>query len=113
MAARGDEEEVSDILLESPKVDRSVLRLVLALVPTMNWRIASIDITNAFLQGKAIEPDRVIYIKPPPEVTQGMPGLFWRAKKCIYGLLDGPRSCHIKVAEILVLMINNLGILEF
>ena len=102
ITARGDQEKDLDLLLASPTADRSILRLVLGLVPILKWRVASLDITNAFLQGNELPPSRQIYIRPPPEVLQGKPGIVWKAKKCIYGLADAPLSWHKSLTEALV-----------
>lgn len=42
------------------------------------------DIKAAFLQGTELTRD--IYIHPPPEVQTK--GIFWKLKKCVYGLTD-------------------------
>ena len=62
----------------------------------MSWRLMSLDIKTAFLQGQSI--DRTIYIKPPPEANTNM---LWRLNKCIYGLADAPRCFYLHLREVL------------
>lgn len=105
LTVRGDQENVSNVPVASPTADKAVLRMALALVPVMGWRIASLDITNAFLQGKDLGDGRQVYIRPPVEVIKGCSDIVWRAKKCVYGLADAPLSWHKSLTEQLL----NLG----
>ena len=102
ITARGDQEDVSTLLLSSPTADKAILRLVLACVPSAQWVIASVDITNAFLQGDDLPAERQVYVRPPEEVRREKPELIWRAKKCIYGLADAPRSWHMSLTDRMV-----------
>ena len=99
LTVRGDQEDSTNVQVASPTADKAVLRLALALVPVMGWSIASIDITNAFLQGKELDSGRQVYIRPPDEVTAERGNIVWRAKKCAYGLADAPLSWHKSLKE--------------
>ena len=46
---------------------RENLKLVLALITLQSWKIHSMDIKSAFLQGKPIE--REVFLKPPKEAS--------------------------------------------
>ena len=88
---RGFEEE-EHFRTDSPTCLRETLRLALALFPTKQWRINSIDFKTAFLQGKPI--DREIYVKPPREVNTNK---IWKLKKTAYGLKDAPREWYLRL----------------
>ena len=45
---------------------------------------SSIDIKTAFLQGEELTCE--VYIIPPKELRR--PGIVWRLKKFVYGLID-------------------------
>ena len=51
----------------NPTCGRENLRLLFALTSSCNWRINTLDIKSAFLQGKSIERD--VFIKPPKEAN--------------------------------------------
>ena len=76
--------------------------MALALVPVMRWRIASLDITNAFQPGQELGEGRQVYIRPPAEVLAEDRDVVWRAKKCVYGLADAPLSWHKSLTEQMV-----------
>ena len=59
------------------------MRMALALVPVMGWRIASLGIANAFLHGQELGEGATA------GVLADSKGVVWRAKKCVYGLADG------------------------
>ncbi|VDI80197.1 Hypothetical predicted protein, partial [Mytilus galloprovincialis] len=56
--------------------------------------IHSIDIKAAFLQGKEI--DRIIFVKPPNELSSDKP-VAWKLNKCVYGLIDASRNWFLSV----------------
>ena len=66
LVARGFEEDSSKFRKDSPTCGRESLRLVFLTAALMSWRLESIDITAAFLQGGSLE--REVYLKPPPDV---------------------------------------------
>ena len=98
LVARGFEEDSSDIRKDSPTCARESLRLVFVTAALMCWRLESIDVTAAFLQGGTLE--REVYLRPPPDVCAS--GKIWRLRKCIYGLNDAPRYWYRKVKEVLL-----------
>ena len=62
---------------------------------TRKWKIHSIDIKAAFLQGRPI--DRKVYLLPPVEAE--VENTIWKLKTCIYGLGDASRSWYLSVRE--------------
>ena len=100
LVALGYQEKNSNIRRDSPTCHKDSIRVVLMLVAAYQWEIEHIDVQSAFLQGKEIT--RSVYIKPPVEAQAT--GL-WKLKKCIYGLVDGPRNWYVELKETLV----NLG----
>ena len=64
LVMRGYEED-DEFQRDSPMCKRESVRLSLAILSTMAWKLQSIDVKTAFLQGKAIE--RNVYLKPPRE----------------------------------------------
>ena len=87
LVARGFQENVDDLKVDSPTCMKETTRLVLFLASSMKWKINSIDIKAAFLQGKSI--DRDLYLKPPKEAEAQ--GRLWKLKKAVYRLLDASR----------------------
>ena len=55
LVVKGFEEQTSDILKDSPTCAKEGLRFVLTLIAHNEWKINSIDIKTAFLQGKEID----------------------------------------------------------
>ena len=96
LCARGFEEE-SDIRSDSPTCSREGVRIALTLIAAQKWKVNSLDVKTAFLQGRAI--DRDIYVRPPKEADTTM---IWKLKKTVYGLNDASRSWYLKLREELV-----------
>ena len=97
LVAKGFEEQNSDILMNSPTCSKEGLRFVLALIVHNEWKINSIDIKTAFLQGEDI--DRELFILPPKEANTCN---VWRLKKCPCGLVDASRKWYNKVKSVLL-----------
>ena len=93
LVARGFEERMNDARTDSPTCSRQSLRMAFVTASTMKWKIHSMDITSAFLQGNGIE--RNVYLKPPPEANSK--GVVWKLKRVIYGLNDAPRAWYERV----------------
>ncbi|CAC5414014.1 unnamed protein product [Mytilus coruscus] len=93
LVVRGFEEE-NEVKSDSPIVHKESLRLFLALASTSEFDIHSIDIKAAFLQGKEI--DRVIFVKPPKELSSDK-SVAWKLNKCVYGLIDASRNWFLSV----------------
>ena len=98
LVARGFEEDSSELRTDSPTCNRESLRLVFAVASIMSWKLQSIDISAAFLQGNPIE--REIYLRPPQDICPKSE--VWRLKRCLYGLNDAPRSWYERVKEVLL-----------
>ncbi|GAB1599991.1 hypothetical protein Ahia01_000276600 [Argonauta hians] len=90
-------QENSDLKKDSPTCLKENLRLVVAIAASVKWKLKSLDIKSAFLQGKNIERD--VYLIPPAEVSNGK--VLWKLNKVIYGLSDASRMWYLKVKEVL------------
>ena len=95
LVAKGFQES-NDIQKDSPTCLKENLRLVATIAASEKWKIKSLDIKSAFLQGKIIE--REAYLTPPPEATNEG-NILWRLNKVIYGLSDASRMWYLKVKE--------------
>jgi len=80
---------------------KTTIRLVLALVCVLNWKVKQLDVTGAFLYGKA---DRPIYVKQPPGHDDGT-GRVCKLKRALYGLKQAPRIWQ----ETLLTSLQGLG----
>ena len=74
--------------------------MFLILAANEGFKLKSLDVTSAFLQGYPL--DRELYIKPPPE--KSMKGKIWKLKKSCYGLYDASRRWFMAVKETLLNM---------
>ena len=92
LVARGFEDR-SEVRTDSPTCMRETLKVVLAIAASKDWKINSIDIKAAFLQGKSI--DREIFLRPPKEAD--CTGKLWLLKKVVYGLPDASRIWYLTV----------------
>ena len=92
LVARGFQEDRSYIRKDSPTVTREGLRLLMCLTVSKKWKIQSLDIKSAFLQGNSLK--RAVFIKPPVEANTKK---LWRLNKCVYGLSDASRMWYLKV----------------
>jgi hypothetical protein len=94
LVAKGFQENTDEIRKDSPTCSKTNLRTVLAIAATNKWKVQSIDIKSAFLQGRLIE--REVIVKPPKEAGTGK---LWRLRKALYGLNDAAREWYLKVHE--------------
>ena len=94
LVAKGFQENTDDLRKDSPTCSKTNLRTVLAIAATNKWKVSSIDIKSAFLQGRQIE--REVIVKPPKEAGKGK---LWRLRKALYGLNDAAREWYLKVHE--------------
>ena len=108
LVVRGYEENTSKLRKDSPTCGRECLLLVFITAVLMSWKIQSIDITAAFLQGGLLE--REVYLRPPRDVCPKEN--VWRLKRCIYGLNDAPRSWYNRVKEFLVQLGGQISIYD-
>ena len=84
---------------DSPTCAKESLRIVLMLIAANDWKLNSMDIKTAFLQGKKFERD--VFIIPPVE-AKVKEGRLWKLNKCVYGLTDASRVWYLTVREELV-----------
>ena len=63
LVARGFEEDATQIKRDSPTITKENIRLICTLAVANKWKIHSIDIRSAYLQGLPV--DRTIYLLPP------------------------------------------------
>ena len=97
LVARGFEEDSSSLKIESPTCSKDSFRIMLTVVCSMKWKIHSIDIKSAFLQGMPLS--RSVFLKPPKEAeTESV----WKLKQAVYGLNDASRHWYERVFEELV-----------
>ena len=93
LCARGFEEDQM-FRTDSPTCSREGNRLVLSIIASHSWKVNSLDVKTAFLQG--CEIDRDVFIRPPIEANaKGI----WRLNKTVYGLADASRSWYLKLKE--------------
>ena len=97
LVCRGDQENV-EVPTDSPTCSKSVMRVFLAIVPSLGYKIKTKDVMSAFLQGKPITRD--VYVIPPKEMRK--PNMIWKLKKAVYGLVDAARSWYESVVEEMV-----------
>ena len=64
------------------------MKLFLAISANDNFKLKSLDVTSAFLQGEKL--DRDVYVIPPLEARK--PGILWKLQKSAYGLYDASRK---------------------
>jgi hypothetical protein len=74
------------------------MRIALSIISSKQWRVNTIDIKSAFLQGNVLE--REIYIVPPKEAD--VTGKLWKLKKGVYGLNDAARKWYFAVFDELI-----------
>lgn len=97
LVVRGYEEQNNEIRSDSPTCAKENIRMLLGIAGTKGWKVHSLDVKAAFLQGKEIE--REVYIKPPSEFRKSK--MLWKLKKVVYGLCDASRNWYLRVVEVL------------
>ena len=97
-------EEIEKNRSDSPTCSKDNIRMLLAVAVSKDWKVQSLDIKAAFLQGNPIE--RSVLIKPPKEFRKE--NIVWKLKKVVYGLTDASRSWYLRVLEVL----SSLGMKE-
>ena len=101
LVARGYEDTELKERVDSPTCEKSNLRLTIAIAASKGWRINSLDVQSAFLQGEEVEGD--IYLRPPKEVNTNK---VWKLWKHVYGLKQASRKWYMKLSKEL----KNLGV---
>ena len=94
LVARGFEENTHELRKDSPTCQKESLRCFLSILASNGWKLCSIDIKSAYLQGIPI--NRELYIQPPREAHTDK---LWLLKKCPYGLADAGRHWYVRVRE--------------
>ena len=95
LTVRGDQEETTGIRKDSPTVRKGNIKIFATIAAKEGWDIKTCDVTSAFLQG--IQIDRDVFILPPSE--RRVPGVLWKLRKPVYGLVDAPRGWHLALDE--------------
>ena len=99
LVARGFEEYSQDIQKDSPTCAHESFRLIISVLAQNKWKLNSMDIKTAFLQGQPI--DRDVYIKPPVE-ARVCSNKVWKLDKCVYGLSDASLNWYCRVKSLLL-----------
>ncbi len=89
-------QEKSHIQSDSPTGSKECLRILLSIIITKGWKVNSLDIKSAFLQGNLIQ--RNVFLVPPPEANAGN-DILWKLHKCVYGLNDAARMWYWAIWE--------------
>ena len=97
LVARGFEEDNQNLNKESPTCSKDSFRVINAIVAQKQWKLNTIDIKTAFLQGE--ELDREVYLYPPKEANTNR---IWKLKKCVYGLADASLKWYGRVKSFLL-----------
>ena len=99
LVARGYEEKDKHIDKESPTVGKDSLRVLLSTVSNKGWKLRSIDIKTAFLQGEEIR--REVFVKPPVEANCTANHI-WKLKKSVYGLTDASLQWYSSIKKFML-----------
>ena len=93
LIARGFEEiEKDNIRKDSPTRYKEILSIIVS----FEWKIYSLDIKSAFLQGQPIS--RNVFFNPQHEVDTIN---LWKLLVTVYRLSKAPRARYLKVKEVL------------
>ena len=95
LVARGFEGNIDQIRSDIPTCLKESLRILLMVASTMDWKLVSLDIKRAFLQGYPIQRD--LFVRPPKEA--GAIGCVWKLNKVVYGLSDASRAWYLRVVN--------------
>ena len=94
------EENLEEILTDSPTIAKSSVRLLVTLAAkNEKWSLKSSDVTRAFLQSAEITRD--VYVKPPREADVER-GFCWKLEKTVYGLKDATRGFYLNQGDKLI-----------
>ena len=92
LVARGFEEDIKTLRTDSPTCSKESLRMCLALISCHSWKLHSLDVKSAYLQGTPME--RKVLIKPPKEAGSTH---LWKMIRCPYGLADAGRHWYLRL----------------
>ncbi|KAJ9542664.1 hypothetical protein OSB04_029170 [Centaurea solstitialis] len=84
----------------APVARLEAIRLFLAFVAHMNFKVFQMDIKNAFLNGKLNE--EVYVAQPPGFVDPKFPDHVYKLNKALYGLKQAPRACYDTLSTFLL-----------
>ena len=105
LVVRGFEEKTLQMRSDSPTCNKESLRLILAILAAKRWKMHTLDVKSAFLQGLPINRD--VYIRPPKCANTNM---LWKLVKALYGLVDAGRHWYLRVCqECWCCMLSNLS----
>ena len=97
LCVRGFEEDIYP-QSDSPTAHQDSFKLFLAIAANEGFKLKSLDVTSAFLQGEPLERD--VFMEPPKEAK--VEGKVWKLMKSAYGLYDASRKWFLAVkAEVL------------
>lgn len=96
--------EKEEIRKDSSNAQLFVVRLLLSLVTFLDFRIATADITGAYLQSGPIKRD--IYVRPPRDWGCDR-SILWKLLKLPYGIVEAGRQWQTVVEE---WMLNEAGL---
>ena len=94
LVARGFEEDSKSFKKDSPTCSKESLRIALTIFSSYAWRLHSLDVKSAFLQGLPME--RTVYLRPPKEAKSEF---LWKMLRCPYGLSDAGRHWYLRLKE--------------
>ena len=97
LVARGFEEDKAQLRTDSPTCYKESLRLLLCILASKKWKLQSIDIKSAYLQGNNIS--RSIFLQPPDCANSKK---LWKLVKTPYGLVDAGRQWYIRVVKLFI-----------
>ena len=96
LVALGYQDSQAEKNLFAATASASGHRIFLAVTASFQWKIGTIDVSTAFLQGKELERD--VYAWPVPEM-QVRPGCVIRLRKAVYGLAVAPLRWQLALIE--------------
>ena len=73
--------------------------MAISVASCKNWKIHSLDVKAAYLQGDEISRD--VFLIPPREYYEGK---LWKLKKTVYGLCDAGRAWYMRVKNELTVL---------
>jgi hypothetical protein len=104
LVARGfEDDEKNNVSKGSPVASTPSQRLVTQVLVEKQWKPNSWDYMSAFLQGQCLTRDRQVILQPPPDKVK--PGVVWRLKKPVYGLVSAPKAWYDKLCQV----VNSCG----
>jgi hypothetical protein len=92
LVARGFEEDYKSFQRDSPTCCKESLRILLTIISSRLWKLHSLDVKSAFLQGSPMQ--RTVYIRPPKEANCRK---LWKMLRCPYGLADAGRHWYSRL----------------